>query len=381
MPLKKFKRGKIWYVRGTVRGETIYESTETDDEALAETIRARREARLIDDSVFGRKATTTFLEAAESYLKAGGSARFIGQDLGNGKLTGLLGHFNTKKLHSLTQNDLDEAAKKLYPNASPETRNRQCYTPFIAIWNHAAKNQWADVRAWQRPRKVKGTANRKGVARSGTKPVSYERAWTFISQMSPAPAMVMTTLFYTGLRPIELFSLRPEDVDVEKRWGVLSNTKTGEPRGFPIHEMLVPMLQHLAARNVDALFLSQKGEPYPLLEDGGGQIDSAIKGARRRLKALGTPIDDVSPYTGRHTVSTQLVVNGVHPYLKDQILGHAADSMSRHYTNIPQQPLIDAINTLPVIEEWASAAWLTDPLTWQRKLVRNDNTGRRGKAA
>jgi integrase/recombinase XerD len=74
-------------------------------------------------------------------------------------------------------------------------------------------------------------------------------------------------------------------------------------------------------------------------------------------------VDDVSPYTARHTVSTQLVMAGVHSHVKDQILGHAADDMSRRYTNIPQAPLIKAINKLPVIDAWSAAEWLTDPLT------------------
>ncbi len=60
----------------------------------------------------------------------------------------------------------------------------------------------------------------------------------------------------------------------------------------------------------------------------------------------------------------------MHPYVKDQILGHAATEMSRVYTHIPQQPLIQAINTLPVIEGWAHAPWLLEPLKWQRRLVR-----------
>jgi site-specific recombinase XerD len=53
-----------------------------------------------------------------------------------------------------------------------------------------------------------------------------------------------------------------------------------------------------------------------------GQIKTAIRNARSRSGVLG-----ISPYTARHTVSTQLVVNGVHPHIKDQILGHA---VARH---------------------------------------------------
>jgi hypothetical protein len=44
--------------------------------------------------------------------------------------------------------------------------------------------------------------------------------------------------------------------------------------------------------------------------------------------------------------------------------------MSRHYTNLPQPPLIEAINTLPTIQEWLDQDWMREPV----KLV-----GRRAK--
>jgi hypothetical protein len=78
----------------------------------------------------------------------------------------------------------------------------------------------------------------------------------------------------------------------------------------------------------------------------------------------------VSPYTGRHSCSTELVVAGVHSHIKDQILGHAVDSMSRHYTNVPQAPLIEAINKLPVPEAWRALPWWEDPLAHNRQHVK-----------
>lgn len=48
MPLRKFKRGDTWYIRGSVNGERIYRSAHTADEAQAEEARARLEARLWD---------------------------------------------------------------------------------------------------------------------------------------------------------------------------------------------------------------------------------------------------------------------------------------------------------------------------------------------
>ncbi|MEZ0212503.1 MAG: tyrosine-type recombinase/integrase [Xanthobacteraceae bacterium] len=372
MPFKLYKRGEVWWISGTVHGKSIRETTGSHDKKTAEAIRAKREAGLVSDHVFGAKATRTFLDATISYLDSGGSTRFLGK-LTEAGWSGIVGHFGERPLKDITQSDLDGAARALYPGCTAETRNRQCYTPFIAVWNHAAKNGWAEVRVWSRPRKAKGTnVVRAAKDRSGTKPVAYDRAAAFVAAMSPAPAMVMTALFYTGMRPIELFSLEAPSVDVAGRWIVLSTSKTGEPRGVPMHEFLAPLFEALVARGAAGgpIFLTPRGTPYRLVEDQGGQLKSAIDGARRR-----SGIRDVSPYTGRHTVSTQLVINGVHPHIKDQILGHAADDMSRHYTNVPQRPLIDAINTLPVPEAWRGLDWWSDPVAHQHRLAAG--TGRR----
>jgi integrase/recombinase XerD len=43
--------------------------------------------------------------------------------------------------------------------------------------------------------------------------------------------------------------------------------------------------------------------------------------------------------------------------------------MSRLYTNVPQQPLIDAINTLPVISAWAGAPSMKDPMGLAKRYV------------
>jgi integrase/recombinase XerD len=369
MALKLVTRGGIYYVRGTVRGQSVYETTGTDNEKAAEEIRAKREAKLLEDSIHGRAATVTFAEAASSYLDSGGSPRFLGKPDATGKWNGLIGYFGKQKLNTVTQSDLDAAANALYPDTKHTTRNRQCHAPFISIWNHAVRNRWAEPRGWMRPRKPKGTRAKPIITRAGTKPVSYDQAAKFVLAMSPAPAMLMTALFYTGARPIELFTLQADHVAIAKRWITLESSKRGEPRGIPIHDMLVPLFTGLCERG-GILFRTPRNKPYELKEEGGGQLKTAIIGARRR-----SGIRDIAPYTARHTVSTQLVINGIHSHIKDQILGHAADDMSRHYTNVPQKPLIKAINTLPVIEEWANAPWMLDPVAWSHRLA--EGTGRR----
>lgn len=161
-----------------------------------------------------------------------------------------------------------------------------------------------------------------------------------------------------------------------QRWLVIRKSKTGEPQGVPIHEFLVPLFASLLPRG-GKVFRTPAGTPYPALTNAGGQLKSSIAGARRR-----SGIADISPYTARHSVSTELVVNGVHGHIKDQILGHAVDDMSRVYTHVPPAPLIDAINTIEVPQAWREMWWWQDPLGLSGRLVagtgaRNDLKARR----
>jgi integrase len=390
-----------WFIRGTDNsGRPVFKSTKTADRAIAEAILTQYKARLLTEFVHGKEAVTTFREGAEAYIASGGEKQYLFRERADGSVTGLIPYFGDTVMNSISQTDLDKAAKELCrPGASRDTLIRNVYTPFIAVWNFCSleSRKLAFPRRWERPRQIKGTgASRLIKSRSGASPVTYERAWQFISAMSPAPAMLFTNFFYTGMRPIEAYALDVDQVDVAGRWIVVLDSKTGEPRGVPMHEMLVPLYTALVERGGNGagrrVFLNRHGNPYPITTDEKkGQMKNAISGARGRLRAeherqiraggkiTTHPIDDVSTYTGRHTVSTQLVIAGVHPYLKDQILGHAVDDMSRRYTNVPQAPLIEAINKLPTIPAWQDAEWLNDPLYWQGKLLRWENYGRGGK--
>lgn len=79
MPLKLCKRPKSpnWIMRGTVRGQSIEETTGTSCKATAEAIRIKREGELLTESVWGKTHTMTFAQAALDYTEAGGEKRFL----------------------------------------------------------------------------------------------------------------------------------------------------------------------------------------------------------------------------------------------------------------------------------------------------------------
>jgi excisionase family DNA binding protein len=142
------KRGSPnWYIRGTVRGITVDESSRVAEKSAAEAIRIQREAECLQASVFGRKATVSFLQAAVDYMEQGGERRFVGP---------LIDHFGTCALASIDQAVIEHAAKLLCPKAAPSTANRQIHTPISAILKHAADRGWCEYRRVKRPPQPKG---------------------------------------------------------------------------------------------------------------------------------------------------------------------------------------------------------------------------------
>lgn len=72
LALKRRHASPYWYIRGTVRGIIVDESTGTGDRKAAEDILALRQAELLRRSIHCDSATRTFAEAALSYMEAGG---------------------------------------------------------------------------------------------------------------------------------------------------------------------------------------------------------------------------------------------------------------------------------------------------------------------
>ena len=68
MPLKLVKRhgSPFWYLRGTVRGVDVDESTKVADREQAEAFEAKREWEIVNRQLGGGHAVATFLEATVS---------------------------------------------------------------------------------------------------------------------------------------------------------------------------------------------------------------------------------------------------------------------------------------------------------------------------
>ncbi|KQZ50716.1 integrase [Rhizobium sp. Root149] len=324
MPLKLVKRhsGANWYIRGTIRGVTVDETTGTDDKGRAEEIRIRREAEILDRSIHGVRKTATFLEAAVQYLEEGGASRFV--DI-------VARHFGTMPLAKVDQAEIDKAARILYPNASHATRNRQVYTPVSAVLHFAAKKRLCDRPIISRPKQPKGRV--RWITRS--------EADSLIEASAPHMKPLLTFLFFTGARLSEALYLDWKDVDLSRSHVMFLDTKTGDDRGVPLHPAVVTALANLPYR-AGAVFRRPDGKPYEEKGEGGGQIKTGFKGACRRAG-----ISDFTPHDCRHTWATWHYAANRDLIALMKLGGWKSERMVLRYAHINVDNLAASINAIP----------------------------------
>lgn len=133
MSLKLHKRGKVWYIRGTVAGRRFYQSAKTPDRKTAERIKAEIESKAWQRRFDGPGAGLTMAQVFTAYLDAGKPDRF---------LLKLAEYWKDTLVDDVRPENIRQAARKIYPNAKDATRNRQVIKPTQAAINYAYSLGW-----------------------------------------------------------------------------------------------------------------------------------------------------------------------------------------------------------------------------------------------
>lgn len=271
--LKIYKRPgrKNWYMRGTVRGRSVEESTGTGDRQIAEAVRIKREGEILHRSVHGDEVAVTFQEVALAYMQGGGEKRFLAP---------LIKHFANVRIVHIKQQEIDKAAAVLYPSAKPATRNRQVYTPISAILSYAHEHFQTPSINVKRPKVITE------VRRSAT-PDQLE---AFLSAANkPHIAALAFFMAYTGRRITEAVNLTWDDLDLQNAKALIGKTKNGEPIFVDLHVDLLAMLANLPDKEDRVFNFTHRHSVYGTW--------------RRTCKRAGIPY--ITPHEmGRHTFAT-----------------------------------------------------------------------------
>lgn len=227
----------------------------------------------------------TFRDAAESYIRAGGEAKYLDR---------IIAALGDRPLGDIHPYDVREMAETIYPTQSAATRNRQALTPARAVMLHAYERGWCPpirIRAFRqdRPRQ--------------RRPASPLWLHLFCRQadrdgLAHLSALVLT-MATTGARISEATALRWSEVDLATRSILLLKTKTSRNS-----------VRSLTDEVVERLRLMRDGRPA---EERVFRYASRY-GVNERIRAVceRAGIPNKPPHTcGRHTFATTSMELGI----------------------------------------------------------------------
>jgi integrase len=335
MPLKAFRRGDRWYIRGTVRGQSIYEAAGTTEREKAELLRAKRETELYEAAVLGARAPVSFQRAALSYLEIEPRSH---QTLSH--VRRLVDRFGVTMLAKLNnQEAADRAVDSIVgPAAAPATKNRVVLTPLLAILHHAADRQWCE------PPRIK----KRKVPKSETPFLMPADALRLVENAAPHLQPLLTFLLCTGARLTEALDLLWDDVHLQESKVVFRAVKSQRGRERDRVARLTPAaIATLAGlpQKTGKVFRRDDGEPYVDRErKEGGQIKRAWATACRRAGLLQPVYDDagngigarpsVTPHDLRHTWASWFYAVTKDPLLLKDEGGWADLKMVERYAHL-----------------------------------------------
>lgn len=254
LKLKPPRQGKTPYysVRGTRLRVYVDRSTGTADRKAAERIRRRwiaeiesgeyidpRALNVTSDSAESMEPQAapqpiTFLAAAVGYMKAGGDRKRLGPII---KHTGPMS-IRDLPLDRIDQLAIDNAADDLFPNATPQTKNREFYTPVAAVIHRAGVE-----------RRIKRPVGWKGAqSTSWLEPRQAFRLFVEADAIDREFGLLIRFLVYTGLRLGEALNARLRDLHLDERTLYVPDTKTGTPRPVYLPAVVVEALVGQAPR-------------------------------------------------------------------------------------------------------------------------------------
>lgn len=341
MPLKLIRRpGRpYWYMHGTVRGIIVRESTGVTDERAAEEIRAKREWELIQRTIHGAQATATFLEAAVSYLEAGGEARHL-------KL--LIARIGKIPLAKIDQDFVDKLARSLHPNCANSSLVRIVYSPISAVMHHAAKRKMCVPPKFERPEQPPGRIRW----------LNFAEAERLIEACAPHMRPLVTFLFGTGARKAEALFLDWRNVNLVNAQVNFVNdddvrTKSGHSRGVPLHPRVLAELLKLPHRD-GTVFRTHFGRPYTRGHDNSASIEHGFKGACDRAG-----IKNFSPHDCRHTWATWHYAANRDLFALMQLGGWRSLEMVKRYAHVNVTQLAPSIEA--ALNHWHQPSTKTAP--------------------
>jgi integrase len=287
MPIQLYAPGtrkgnKFWLARVSVNGRRAEVSSGTTDKAAAQRWAREFEHKLAAEDRTPRPGeAVTFAYAAEKYLAYRGDPGRA-ETVRVARLVAVLGK---RRVGEITQADLVDAARRLYPKHAPATLNRQALRPAAAILHYAESCGWCP---WLRVRLFKEPKPR-------TRALSQEAATALIANADdPDLHRLLLWLFRQGDRISDALRVEWGNIDLAAGTVEMRIGKTAEWRTADLHWELVALLGNVEVKEGRLFRWSNKNSVY--------------EPVRALCKRIGV---HMTPHMARHSMATWMVADGV----------------------------------------------------------------------
>ena len=248
-----YRRGdsRYWWINTVLpNGKRLCESTRTESRKEALALLAKLKHEAFRSSHFGIKPKRSWQEAVVRYLEVKARLRSIRDVrricrmlhpyLGNKLLTEIDGDM----IWSVSQRELKRGNK-------PATVNR--YLATIRGILRMARDEWQWIDNFPKVRLLAGEVER-------DRWLSQDEAGRLISVCPPHLAAIVKFALATGCRASEITGLEWSRVDLRRGTAWLNRTKNGTPRGVPLNEDAVAVLEGEKGKHPRTCF-TYRGEP------------------------------------------------------------------------------------------------------------------------
>lgn len=240
-----------WWINATLpNGKRVRQSAGTDVKEDAEAYLAKLKLDAYRETHFGIKPQRSWQEAVVRYLELKRTlrsfsdvqriCRFLDPYLGSM----MLNQINGDVVWSIVQGETKRGNK-------PATVNRTLSTMRALL--RMARDEWQWIDNFPKIRMLSGEVER-------DRWLTHAEAETLIRNCAPHLAALVRYALATGCRASEITGLEWNRVDLDRRTAWLNKTKNGTPRGVPLNEDAIQVLEEQRGKNPKFCF-TFRGEP------------------------------------------------------------------------------------------------------------------------
>ena len=233
--LYKRKGSDKFYVRITVKGRTIRESTGTADPDLAEEYAATRYAELFRQWRMGERPRWKWSDAVEQYLTEKGGKRRTRNNISMLRILDPYFDGGNMALADISGRYIAAVLDEIGKGKKPATRNR--YAQLIRAILRAAAYRWEDDqgRTWiEKPPHIEILPEDNARDRWLTR----EEACRLVAELPPHLGDMVCLALYTGLREANITRMEWSWVDLDRRVVVIPREHAKARKPIPVY--LVP---------------------------------------------------------------------------------------------------------------------------------------------